>query len=100
MFAFGILLYEMATGERPFQGDSAAAVFAKILEKEVPPASELRPGLPPELVRIIRRCLRKDPEDRYHDTRDLVVALKDLRQDTSSAQVQATETAEAQVLII
>ena len=58
--------------------------MARILETEPEQLGERRPDLPPEFLRIVRRCLRKKPEDRYNDTRDLQVALKDLREDSSS----------------
>jgi len=83
-FSLGIILYEMAAGARPFQGESSVSTMARILEAEPQQLADLRPELPPEFLRIVRRCLRKRPEDRYNDTRDLLVALKDLRQDSSS----------------
>ncbi len=83
-FSLGIVLYEMAAGARPFQGESSASTMARILEAEPEQLGERRSDLPPELLRIVRRCLRKKPEDRYNDTRDLLVALKDLREDTTS----------------
>jgi Tol biopolymer transport system component len=83
-FSLGIILYEMAAGARPFQGESSVSTMARILEAEPEQLADLRPELPPEFLRIVRRCLRKRPEDRYNDTRDLLVALKDLRQDSSS----------------
>ena len=83
-FSMGVVLYEMASGTRPFQGESSTSTMARILESEPEQLGELRPDLPPEFLRIVRRCLRKKPEDRYNDTRDLLVALKDLRQDSSS----------------
>ena len=91
VFAFGVLLYEMAAGKRPFLGNSSTSTLAKILESEPDPLASSRADLPPELLRIVRRCLRKSPNERYNDTRDLVVALKDLRQDTSSGTVARVE---------
>jgi Tol biopolymer transport system component len=94
IFSFGVMLYEMAAGRRPFRGESPTSTLAKILEAEPEPVDEARSDLPPDLVRIIRRCLRKQPDDRYNDTRDLVAALKDLRQETDSVKVrQATSGA-------
>jgi serine/threonine protein kinase/tetratricopeptide (TPR) repeat protein len=79
VFSFGILLYQLASGRLPFQGETTASTLAKILETEPDPLSQARDGLPPELERIVRRCLSKRPEDRYNDTRDLVAALRDLQ---------------------
>ena len=79
LFSFGIVLYEMATGRRPFDGDGAAATLARIMEAPHAPASRHRSGLPPALERLLDRCLRKSPADRFADARDLVRALIDLR---------------------
>ena len=86
VFSFGTMLYEMVTGRRPFRGDNPASIFAKILESEPDSLETINPNLPPELARVVRRCLRKLPEERYNDTRDLVVALKDLRGATTSGR--------------
>ncbi len=86
VFAFGIMLYEMVAGHRPFQGDSASTTRLKIIESEPEPLPEDRTDIPEELERIIRRCLKKSPGERFNDTRDLVASLKDLRQETSSGR--------------
>jgi serine/threonine protein kinase/Tfp pilus assembly protein PilF len=78
VFSFGVLLYQMATGKRPFEGETPASTLAKILEAEPEPLSAHRQGLPAELEAIVSRCLRKDPGDRYADGRDLVAALRGL----------------------
>lgn len=95
VFAFGVMLYEMATGRKPFEGDSLTSTLAKILETEPPSLAESREDLPLEFSRIIRRCLRKSPADRYNDTRDLAVALKDLMVDTSSGTVRRMDAVAA-----
>jgi serine/threonine protein kinase len=87
VFSFGTMLYEMTSGQRPFQGQTATGTLAKILEAEPPTLSGIRPGLPSDLERIILRCLQKKPADRYNDTRDLVGDLKQLRQTFSSVEV-------------
>jgi non-specific serine/threonine protein kinase len=79
VFSFGILLYRLASGELPFSGETSASTLAKILEAEARPLAEVRDGLPPDLDRIVRRCLQKRPDHRYNDTRDLVAALRDLQ---------------------
>src|SRR5262245_34886041 len=71
LFAFGALVYEMTTGKRAFDGTSAASVMAKILEHEPPPMSTLQPITPPALDRVVRKCLAKDPEARWHSAHDL-----------------------------
>jgi Tol biopolymer transport system component len=87
VFSFGTMLYEMASGRRPFKGDTVTSTIAKILETEPEPLGELRPDVPFDLVRIVRRCLHKDPDERYNDTRDLMVDLKDLQQEITSGAV-------------
>ena len=76
VFSFGTMLYELATGQRPFRGETSVQVIAKILEAEPPPLAVERPDLPAEVDRIIHRCLQKTPDDRYNDTRDLCADLR------------------------
>ena len=84
VFAFGSTLYEIATAQPPFQGQTVTETLAKILEAEPLPLSGVRSGLPADFDRIVRRCLQKKPADRYHDTRDLLADLKALRQQVTS----------------
>jgi eukaryotic-like serine/threonine-protein kinase len=79
VFAFGTILHEMMAGARPFRGENMTSTMAKILEAEPEPLPGSRQTISPELERIALRCLRKSPDDRYNDTRDLLAALKDLR---------------------
>jgi serine/threonine protein kinase len=67
IFAFGAVLYEMIAGRRAFEGSSQASVIASIIRAEVPPIS----ALPPPLERVLRKCLAKDPEDRWQNALDL-----------------------------
>jgi Tol biopolymer transport system component len=78
VFSLGIVLFEMATGTRPFAGDTAMAVLSAIIRTPAPAPAETRADLPPELVRIIARCLQKDPEDRYQTAKDLRNDLKEV----------------------
>ena len=80
VFSFGILLFELCAGRRPFQSSSA------ILEHDPPPVSELRADLPPDLARVVRRCLRKNREERYQDTRDLLLDLEDLHREIDAGR--------------
>jgi Tol biopolymer transport system component len=82
IFSAGVVLYEMATGTRPFQGDSAVTILSSIIKDTPPPAFEVNPSLPRELDRIIMHCLAKDPAHRYQ-------SALDLRNDLEEAQQQA-----------
>ncbi|HYN06359.1 MAG TPA: protein kinase [Vicinamibacterales bacterium] len=75
IFAFGVVLYEMIAGRRPFEGGSQASVIAAILEHEPASLSSLRPHTPPTLDRIVSTCLAKNPDDRWQTARDLRRAL-------------------------
>ena len=68
--------FEMATGQRAFQGDAAATLIGAILHTDPPPVSTLQPLAPPALDRIVARCLAKDPNDRWQTARDLMLELK------------------------
>jgi eukaryotic-like serine/threonine-protein kinase len=85
LFSLGIVLYELATGERPFVGESVVSVLSSILRDAPKPLTELNPRLPREFTRIVRRCLAKDPDERYQSAKDLRLDLEDLRQDLGSS---------------
>lgn len=78
IWALGCVLYEMATGKRAFEGTSQASLIAGILKDDPRPILELRPVTPPALDRIVKRCLRKDPEMRFQDAGDLVFDLESI----------------------
>ncbi len=76
IFAFGVVLYEMATGWNPFEGESKASLTAAILTSEPPPISRIQPMTPPALDHVVQRCLAKDPEDRWQSAGDITSELK------------------------
>jgi serine/threonine-protein kinase len=78
IFALGCILYEMSAGERPFGGRSTAEMISRVLHDEPPPLAERRPHLPAEFLRIVRKCLSKDPARRYQQAEDLAVDLREL----------------------
>jgi len=85
IFAFGALLYEMATGRRAFDGESAASVIAAILERDPPPARDVQSLTPPLLDRLLRACLQKDPELRMQSAHDVRLALEWIEEATPLA---------------
>jgi Tol biopolymer transport system component len=80
IFSFGVMLYEMAAGTRPFTGDSSLAILSSILKDDPKPLTGLKPELPPDYERIVRRCLAKDPSRRYQTALDVRNELDDLQQ--------------------
>ncbi len=88
IWAFGCVLFEMLTGKRAFEGKSHASLIGAILKDQPPPVSTLQPLTPPALDQIVRRCLAKDPDDRWQTARDLVLQLKWV-QEGSAAGVPA-----------
>jgi serine/threonine protein kinase len=81
IFSFGLVLYEMLTGKRAFEGDNAIEVISHILQTEPVPVGRLNPGVPHEIERIVGKALRKDREERYQTTKDLLIDLKDAREE-------------------
>jgi serine/threonine protein kinase/tetratricopeptide (TPR) repeat protein len=88
LFSLGIVLHEMATGRRPFQGESWASTLARIIEAEPEPLRAARPDLTEALERILLRCLRKKPEERYQSARELQRDLKALESGVSSGAIR------------
>jgi len=86
VFSFGSVLYEMVTGRRAFAGESVAAVLAAVIRGEPTPVTELVPGVPPELDKLISRALRKDVERRSQSMADVRVALAEILEDLESGK--------------
>jgi len=89
IFSFGVLLYEMATGERPFKGETSLSVLSSILKDTPRSVTDLNRALPRDVWRVIRRCLAKDPEERYQSARDLKIDLSDVKQALQSGELAA-----------
>jgi len=81
IFSFGVVLYEMLTVKHPFEGENAMDVIGSILHKEPTPIRQLLPGIPQDIERLINKTLRKDREERYQTAKDLLIDLKDARQE-------------------
>ena len=93
IFSFGAVLYEMVTGQKAFQGDSKMSTLAAILKQEPKPISQLVPGIPRDLEKIINRCLRKDPGRRFQHMDDLKVELEELKEESDSGTLAGTPPA-------
>ena len=89
IFSLGVLLHEMATGRRPFEGSSSAELVSAILRDTPPSVTDMRPDLPSDLARIVRRCLEKDPRHRLQTARDVSNEFRDLARQTSQKVVPA-----------
>src|SRR5712671_2549836 len=81
IFSFGCILFEAATGKKPFEGDSVIKSLHMVVYEPPPPIADLNPSAPAELQRIVRRCLAKDPEDRYQSIKEVAIELKELRRE-------------------
>ena len=84
VFSLGVVMFQMLTGERPFHGDTAVDLISSILRDRPASITDLRADLPPDLARVLRRCLEKDPRDRYQTSRDVYNELKELRTEASA----------------
>src|SRR6266567_325787 len=85
IFAFGAVVYEMATGKRAFEGKSQASLMVAIMEREPPAMSSLQPMTPHALDRVVKKCLRKDRDDRWQSARDITDELKWITEGGSQA---------------
>src|SRR5215475_8912689 len=89
IFSFGVILYEMLTGQRAFRGASAIEVMNAILKEEPSELGELSMKIAPGLEKVLRRCLEKKPEHRFHSAHDLGFALEAVESSSSSASNQS-----------
>jgi Tol biopolymer transport system component/tRNA A-37 threonylcarbamoyl transferase component Bud32 len=89
IFAFGAVLYEMATGNKAFSGKSQASLIGSILRDDPPPISGISPMTPPALDRVVKTCLAKDPEDRFQTAHDVKLQLQWIAEGGSPAGLPA-----------
>lgn len=95
LFSFGVVLYEMATGRMPFQGQTSAVIFDSILNQVPARPGKVNPTLPAELEAILSKALEKDRDTRYQTASDLRADLKRLKRDTDSGRTQAADDRKA-----
>lgn len=81
IFSFGCMLYEAITLQRPFHGESKVQSLYRIVYEPAPALRDLNPNAPADLQRIVRRCLAKDPDERYQSIQDVAIELKELRRE-------------------
>jgi eukaryotic-like serine/threonine-protein kinase len=87
IFALGLVIYEMVTGRRAFEGKSQASLIAAILERDPPPMTDRQPLTPPSLERVVRACLAKDPDERWQSAADVKRELAWLHEAGSTSAV-------------
>ena len=95
VFSLGTMLYQLATGRQPFQGDTSMSTISSILRDDPQPIAELNASLPRDLGRIVRRCLAKAPDRRYQTALDLRNELEELKRDVDSGEIVAESTSVA-----
>jgi serine/threonine protein kinase/Tol biopolymer transport system component len=93
VFSFGVVLYEMLTGQKTFHRDTRMATLAAILREEPKPAGQVNEMLPPDIEQVLLRCLRKDPQRRWQNMSDIKVVLQDLKEDSESGKLHAAPVA-------
>lgn len=90
IFSFGCILYEATTGRKAFEGQDALDSQHKIVYAPTPLIKETNPNSPDELQRIVRRCLAKDPEERYQNIKEVVIELKEVRRELEGARADTS----------
>ena len=90
IFSFGCILFEAITGQKAFAGKDQIEVLNKIIREPIAPLATLNPNAPADLQRIVRRCLAKDPEQRYQNIKDVAIELKEVRRELRERGVDTT----------
>ncbi len=97
LFSLGAVLYQMATGVLPFQGDTSAVIYEAILNRTPPPVTQVNPAMPPEFARIVDKALEKDRSLRYQTATDLKTDLSRLKRDVDSGGRRAADSSGGRV---
>src|SRR3989475_2843409 len=90
IFSFGCILFEAATGKKPFEGESIIKSLHMVVYEPAPPIADFNPSAPSELQRIVRRCLAKDPDERYQSIKEVAIELKELRRELEGTGIDTT----------
>jgi serine/threonine protein kinase len=99
LFSLGIVLYQMSTGIRPFEGDSIGAVCGQILSSSPPPPSQHNPSLPPAFDHLVMRCLSKNPEDRYPTAEALAASVYPFARNSHTVPPRSNSAANQRAMI-
>lgn len=105
IFSFGCILFETITGQRPFTGNDHIEVLNKLIREPAPLLAAFNPKAPADLQRIVRRCLAKDPNERYQNIKDVAIELKEVRREVQESGIESTvpvlssDSSEAQTII-
>lgn len=99
IFSFGVMLHEMATGRRPFEGNSSAELISSILRDSPPSVTDVSPELPSDIARVIRRCLEKEPRHRVQTARDVSNEFRDLARTITRPTPVSTSSVRATVAV-
>ncbi len=95
IFSMGVMLYQMATGQRPFKGDTSVSIISSIMKDTPASITDLNQTLPRHLGRIVKRCLAKEPQRRYQTALDLRNELEELKEEIDSGEVVTPPAAAA-----
>lgn len=90
IFSFGCILFEAVTGQRPFTGNDHIELLNKLIREPAPLLATFNPNAPADLQRIVRRCLAKDPDERYQNIKDIAIELKELRREMQESGIEST----------
>src|SRR5438128_2420686 len=90
IFSFGCILFEAATGKKPFEGESVIKSLHMVVYEPAPLLADVNPSVPADLQRIVRRCLAKDPDDRYQSIKEVAIELKELRREMEGVGIDTT----------
>src|SRR2546426_4463232 len=90
IFSFGCILFEAVTGKKPFEGESVIKSLHMVVYEPAPPIADFNPSAPAELQRIVRRCLAKDPDERYQSIKEVAIELKELRREMKGTGIDTT----------
>ena len=91
IFSFGCILFEAATGKKPFEGESVIKSLHMVVYEPARPIADFNPSAPSELQRIVRRCLAKDRDERYQSIKEVAIELKELRRELEGTGIDTTE---------